>query len=236
MPWATVPGVRSMARAAVTLGQPVVVQSALRAGCFHGTDCVWIAKNLQAKSFHGNRGPFFKGVENCFVQHIPCEIGPKPAPPATRPVFWTPGSGPSLARQAARAMARATWSAATSTRSADRGPRTTDQVDQVHQAGGLVGHQVTAGGQLGGLVFVTRDANTAGQDMQTQTRPAAAAARPPGRRPGRAVPGPRTRARAAELRGQARPGGQLARFRAPAGHLVGHLVELRPARPGVPGQ
>jgi hypothetical protein len=111
VPWTTGPGVRSMARAAVLLGQPIVIQPALRAGCFHGTDCVWIAKNLQAKSFHGNRGPFSKGAKNCFVQHIPCEIGLKPAQPATRPVFWTPVSGPSLTRQAARAVVRATWSA-----------------------------------------------------------------------------------------------------------------------------
>ena len=59
VPWAMVPGVRSMARAAVALGQAVVWTVALGASCFHGTDCSTNTNKLQGKSFHKNRGPFF---------------------------------------------------------------------------------------------------------------------------------------------------------------------------------
>jgi hypothetical protein len=59
VPWSMVPGVRSMARAAVALGQAVIWTVALGAGCFHGTDCSTNANKLQGKSFHKNRGPFF---------------------------------------------------------------------------------------------------------------------------------------------------------------------------------
>ena len=44
----------------------------------------------------GNRstetgGPFSFGPEKCFVQHLACEIGLKPAQPAHGPVFLAPG-------------------------------------------------------------------------------------------------------------------------------------------------
>jgi hypothetical protein len=91
VPWSVVSGVRSMARAAVALGQPVIRTVALGAGCFHGTNCFTNTKKLQGKSVYRGRGPFFlPEVKKCFTQHIPCETGLKPAPPATRPVFWGP--------------------------------------------------------------------------------------------------------------------------------------------------
>lgn len=92
VPWSVVPGVRSMARAAVALGQSVIRTVALGAGCFHGTNCFTNTKKLQGKSVYRGRGPFFlPGVKKCFTQHMPCETGLKPATPATRPVFWGPG-------------------------------------------------------------------------------------------------------------------------------------------------
>ena len=40
VPWAMVPGVRSMARAAIALRQTVIGLPALGARCFHGTNCI----------------------------------------------------------------------------------------------------------------------------------------------------------------------------------------------------
>ena len=58
VPRAMGPGVRSMARAAIPLGQAVIGQAAFRAGCFHGTNCISTAKNFWAKSRFFRRGWF----------------------------------------------------------------------------------------------------------------------------------------------------------------------------------
>ena len=58
VPWAVVPGVRSMARAAVALGQSVIRTEALGAGCFHGTNCSTNTKKLQGESVYKRRGAF----------------------------------------------------------------------------------------------------------------------------------------------------------------------------------
>ncbi len=106
--WAVVPGVRSMARAAVALGQSIIRTEALGASCFHGTNCSTNTKKLQGKSVYRRRGPFLTRAKKCFTQHIPCKTGLKPAQPATRPVFW----GPWVVGTHLGARARGPWARA----------------------------------------------------------------------------------------------------------------------------
>jgi hypothetical protein len=41
-----------------------------------------------------------KGTQFCSKQHLACEIGPRPAQLATRPVFWPPVLGPGFSGRA----------------------------------------------------------------------------------------------------------------------------------------
>ena len=66
VPWAVVPGVRSMARAAVALGQSVIRTEALGAGCFHGTNCSTNTKNCKGNRFTKEGGPFLTGGRKVF--------------------------------------------------------------------------------------------------------------------------------------------------------------------------
>ena len=70
VPWAVVPGVRGMARAAVALGQSVIRTEALGASCFHGTNCSTNTKKLQGKSVYRRRGPFsWRGQKQFHAAH-----------------------------------------------------------------------------------------------------------------------------------------------------------------------
>jgi len=51
-------GVRSMAHAAIPLGQAIIGLATFRARCFHGTNCISTAKNFWAKSRFFGRGWF----------------------------------------------------------------------------------------------------------------------------------------------------------------------------------
>ena len=93
VPWAVVPGVRSMARAAVALGQSVIRTEALGAGCFHGTNCSTNTKKLQGESVYKGRGPFFlPGSKSVSRSTYRVKQGQGPRSPRPGPFFGARGA------------------------------------------------------------------------------------------------------------------------------------------------
>jgi hypothetical protein len=98
-----------------------------------------IAKILTQISVFDKGGPFLPRAKKCFTQHSPCKTGLKPAQPATRPVFRTPGwVGAHLRCRARGPWARAPGQRPPATRARARGSRTRDRAPG-HQERGHLG-------------------------------------------------------------------------------------------------
>jgi len=129
VPWAVVPGVRSMARAAVALGQSVIRTEALGAGCFHGTNCSTNTKKLQGESVYKGRGPF-SDWESKSVSRSTYRVKQGQGPRRQRPGPFFGARGGWGSHQAPGRADPGPGTRARGHRATDRAPGSAHQVDQ----------------------------------------------------------------------------------------------------------